>query len=56
MLNPMSVPVESLRYVFLGAGTVDVSGMALSVGLTLLLLFSGLLVFQKVERTFVDTA
>lgn len=54
-LNPMSVPVECCRYMFLGTGGVSPGEIAVSVAATVLLLFSGLLLFQKVERTFVDT-
>ena len=54
-LNPMAGIVESYRYALLGAGTVDPVYMGLSVLTTGLVLVSGLLVFNKVERTFIDT-
>ena len=41
---------------FLGQGTIITDYLALSVGVTILLLLSGVLVFNKVEKTFVDTA
>jgi lipopolysaccharide transport system permease protein len=55
VLNPMAMPVEAIKVMFLGQGTVIPAYMALSVGVTVLLLLSGVLVFNKVEKTFVDT-
>jgi lipopolysaccharide transport system permease protein len=55
VLNPMTMPVESIKFMFLGRGTVTGPFVALSVALALLLLVSGLLVFNKIEKTFVDT-
>ena len=54
-LNPMSFVVEAVRLLFTGSGTVSLTTGAVSVGMTVLLLLSGLLVFNKVQRTFVDT-
>jgi lipopolysaccharide transport system permease protein len=53
--NPMSVPVESFRYCFLGHGTLGPEEILISVATTFLLLGTGLVVFQKVERTVVDS-
>lgn len=53
-LNPMTMPVECFRHALLGAGTTSVPLLALSLTLTALVLASGVLVFQKVERNFVD--
>jgi lipopolysaccharide transport system permease protein len=47
--------VETIRYMFLGRGTVVAAYLAISVGITLLLLVTGVLVFNRVEKTFVDT-
>jgi lipopolysaccharide transport system permease protein len=55
VLNPMTMPVEAIRIMFLGPGTVVGSYVPLSLSTTFLLLFSGVLVFNKVEKTFVDT-
>ncbi len=54
-LNPMTAVVESFRLLLLGTGTVDSVHLILSVGLTILCLMLGLLLFGKVEKTFVDT-
>lgn len=54
-LNPMAMPVESLRSVLLGQGSVSGPHLLLSIGVALFLLLTGLFAFEKVERTFVDT-
>ena len=55
VLNPMAMPVETIKYMFLGQAVIMPVYVAVSVGMTVLLLLSGLLVFNKVEKTFVDT-
>ena len=55
VLNPMTMPVETLKYMLLGQGVVVPSYLALSMAMTVVLLLSGVLVFNKVEKTFVDT-
>jgi len=55
VLNPMTMPVEAIRVMFLGRGTIMMAYLALSVGITILVLISGLLVFNRVEQTFIDT-
>lgn len=53
-LNPMTVPIELNRYIFLGTGTVNLPMIVSGGVLSLALLVSGLLVFNRVQRTFVD--
>ena len=54
-LNPMTVIVESFRLILLGTGTVPAQYLVLSIVTTVLTLAAGLLLFGKVEKTFVDT-
>lgn len=54
-LNPMTGIVETYRYAFLGAGTVSPLYLGISGITTLVLLLTGLLVFSRTERTFIDT-
>lgn len=54
-LNPMGQVIESFRYLLLGKGTVDPMLYGLSIGVTLLVLLSGIMIFQRTERTFIDT-
>ena len=53
--NPMSVPVEAFRICLLGRGTLGPVEIAISAASTLLILATGLAVFQKVEKTVVDS-
>jgi lipopolysaccharide transport system permease protein len=55
LANPMSAVVETFRYAFLGAGTVDLCQLMYSAGVTLVILCIGVLLFNRVERTFMDT-
>lgn len=54
-LNPMAITVESFRYLYLGTGTINYSYMLVSVFLTVIILFIGLFLFNRVEKTFMDT-
>lgn len=55
LLNPVTAPVEYFRYAVLGVGSVTAASMAFSWAVTLLVAFFGLLIFSRVERTFMDT-
>ncbi len=53
--NPMVAIVEAYRYCLLGKGTVTVASISISAGLSVLALLTGALIFQRTERTFIDT-
>lgn len=53
--NPVSSIVETFRYAFLGYGSFRWDYLAYSALATLLLLFVGTIVFNKVEKSFADT-
>lgn len=55
MINPVTPSVELLRYAVLGQGTVQWGYYGLSCGLTVVLFFLGVMVFNRVEKTFMDT-
>lgn len=55
MLNPVSPIVESFRYAFLGSGSIPWNFLGISVITTLVVLFIGIVLFSKVEKTFMDT-
>jgi lipopolysaccharide transport system permease protein len=54
-LNPVTMPVECFRYLLLGTGWINVPLLMVSIASTIVALITGILVFQRVERTFVDT-
>jgi lipopolysaccharide transport system permease protein len=53
-LNPMTPIVEAYRLLLLGVGTVEPGYLALSVVTTAAVLLAGLLLFGRMEKTFVD--
>jgi len=55
MANPMTPIIETFRFAFLGAGTVDAMHLLYSAGFTVVVLLAGIFLFNKVERTFMDT-
>ena len=54
-LNPMTAVVETFRYSFFGVGTFSWAYLGYSAAFTLVLLLAGTAVFNRVERTFMDT-
>ena len=55
MINPVTSAVEMMRYAILGKGTIDWGFYSLSWGITLLVALLGIMIFNKVERNFMDT-
>ena len=54
-LNPMVSIVESFRAMFLGANSLEIEHIIISVITTLLVLFLGIIMFSKIEKNFMDT-
>ena len=54
-LNPMTAIVETFRYAFLGAGSIELWISGLSIGITIMILAIGIALFSKIEKTFMDT-
>lgn len=55
LINPATAPIEMFRYAVLGRGTVMPGYLALSWGITLLVTVFGVALFNRVEKTFMDT-
>jgi len=55
VLNPMSSIVETFRYAFFGEGVFSWVNLGYSAGFTVVLLVVGMALFNRVERTFMDT-
>jgi len=53
--NPMTPLIETFRYGFLGNGTFSWSSLGYTTAITLGILLAGIVVFNKVEKNFVDT-
>ena len=54
-LNPIAPIVELFRHAYLGAGTVDLPMLGISAITITAILFLGIVLFNRVERTFMDT-
>ncbi len=55
LANPMTAVVETFRTALLGVGEINYPNMLYSFGFTILLLALGIIIFNKVEKTFMDT-
>jgi homopolymeric O-antigen transport system permease protein len=55
LLNPLSVIVEEGRWCFFGESVLSATTIVVSVATTTAILFVGMIVFQRVERTAMDT-
>jgi lipopolysaccharide transport system permease protein len=53
--NPMTGIFECFRYGFLGTGSFEPSSLIISTAITVVLLAIGTVVFNKVEKSFMDT-
>ena len=54
-LNPLTPIIEAFKYGFLGAGEFSWGGLAYSFVFMLVLLGVGIVLFNRVQRTFMDT-
>jgi len=55
LANPMTSIVETFRYGFMGSGTFSVLHVAYSSFITILILGVGIVIFNKVQKSFTDT-
>jgi lipopolysaccharide transport system permease protein len=53
--NPLTPIVETFRYAYLGAGTVNIYNLLYSAIIMLIVLIVGILLFNRIEATFMDT-
>ncbi len=55
MLNPVTSIVNLFRYGYLGIGTMEWNYYFIGWGTTLVFVFAGVVLFSRVEKTFMDT-
>lgn len=55
LLNPVAPLIETFRYGFLGSGTFPWQYLILSFAVTAVVLLFGIIVFNRVEKNFIDT-
>ncbi|MFA7407258.1 MAG: ABC transporter permease, partial [Anaerolineaceae bacterium] len=54
-INPITPIIETVRAGFLGAGNASWAGLAYSAGFMLVVMLIGVVIFNRVEKTFIDT-
>ena len=54
-LNPMTEPVQVFRYALLGCGEISPAWLLYSAVVALVTLVAGVVLFSRVEKTFMDT-
>jgi lipopolysaccharide transport system permease protein len=54
-VNPLTPIMEAFRYATLGSGSFTLGGILYSTVFMIITLFLGLVIFSKVEKTFMDT-
>jgi len=55
LANPITSIIEAFKYAFLGVGDFNVYHLGYSLIFTIILFFIGLIIFNKVEKSFMDT-
>ncbi len=55
LINPVTMPVEIFRFAFLGKGTIEPIFVVTSWIFTITVLLIGIIIFNRVEKTFMDT-
>ncbi|MDN3671932.1 ABC transporter permease [Flavobacterium branchiarum] len=53
--NPLAYIIETSRYMLLNIGDISFYGLLYTFTITVIIFFSGLLVFNKTEKSFIDT-
>ena len=53
--NPLAYVIETSRYMLLNIGSLSALGLAYTIVVTIAVFFTGLLVFNRTEKSFIDT-
>jgi len=53
--NPLAYIIETTRYLLLNIGQISVLGLVYTFTIIVLLFFTGLLIFNRTEKSFIDT-
>jgi len=55
LANPISAVIETFKYGFLGTGSFDWAHLSYSIGFAIVVFIGGVILFNRIERTFMDT-
>ena len=53
--NPLANVVETFRYMFFSQGSFSIKGILLTLIVTIFIVLLGLVIFNKTEKSFIDT-
>jgi lipopolysaccharide transport system permease protein len=53
--NPLAYIIETSRYMLLSIGEISILGLSYTLFVTIVIFFTGLLIFNKTEKSFIDT-
>ncbi|PBI84140.1 Polysialic acid transport protein KpsM [Flavobacterium sp. ACN2] len=53
--NPLAYVVETSRYMLLNIGSISILGLVYTMIVTIVVFFIGLLIFNRTEKSFIDT-
>ncbi|MDQ1167497.1 ABC transporter permease [Flavobacterium sp. SORGH_AS_0622] len=53
--NPLAYVIESSRYMLLNIGSLSILGLMYTMIITIIFFFIGLLIFNRTEKSFIDT-
>ncbi|MEN2400336.1 ABC transporter permease [Flavobacterium sp. MC2016-06] len=53
--NPLAYVIETARYMLLDVGSISILGLCFTLGVTVVVFFISLLVFNRTEKNFIDT-
>lgn len=53
--NPLAYVIETARYMLLGIGEISILGLCYTFTVTVVFFFVGLLIFNRTEKSFIDT-
>ena len=53
--NPLAYVVETSRYLLLNEGSISINGLLYTVTVTVLVFLVGLVIFNRTEKSFIDT-
>ena len=55
LINPLTSMIELFRFIFLNSDDLNLNNCIYSFIISLVLFFLGLIIFNRIEKTFVDT-
>lgn len=55
LINPMAGVIETFKFMFLGMGGVNAGEYGIGLAVTAAMLFIGIVLFSRIEKTFMDT-